>query len=232
MDCWKPALKDKGFCKKHYKQQSGAGDSLRFRGGPQDVYGSVYRKAYTPEFKEKMGFFYKHLGPKLKTLFDEAVTVKEFDIQEEITLTRIAATEQLAICNQLHAIWDDPSTRPTEPQAVSAYAALLREATEAFKKSLSDITYQVERQAKIHAMVAEKLGPNAIADVVRQINRMIYETFGQSDWEGVKRLNDRLTNELQLPSLKNQGTTITPDQEVMLMDASVPLFVETIEPIT
>lgn len=179
--------------------------------------------------KEQMGFYAKHIGPKLTELLNDALAIQAFDISEEIGIIRASLITQVEQFSGLNELRNDPATAPKTDEAILQYNTLYNMAAESLRQGMNAITFQVERQAKIHNMVAEKIHPNAINDVVRQINRMVHEVFGQDHWELVERFDQKLTDELQLPSLKNQGTTITPDQEVTLMDASVPLYVEEVE---
>lgn len=221
------ALPGTKFCRKHTTGRK------HKTGGPKDVFGHklqyAEKNSHNNPTKEQMGFFRKHIGPKLTALLDEALEIKMFDVQEELAIVRTTCIQQVQVYNSLQEIWANPATRPVTPEAIKAFDAAIAECGSQVKSAMNDITFQVERQAKIHSMVAEKIHPNAIADVVRQINRMVFECFGQSDWKGVERFNNMLTTELELPSLKNQGTTITPDKQVQMMDESVPLYVEEVQ---
>lgn len=222
--CQQGSIKGKKYCTAHLHLDRDTKDNpfgINFRDDQQ---------RFNAFDKTKMAFFRKHIGPKLTELMDDALLVKEFDISEEVALVRVSQIELAKVFSNLVEIANDPSLAPKTPEAIELHNLLLSQTATLIRSGMEEITRLVERQAKIHSLVAEKMHPNAIGEVVKQINLIIYDTLGAEHWDLVEAISKKLDTELEIPSLKNlgysNGATITPNEEVSLMDASVPLYVE------
>ena len=186
---------------------------------------------------ERMGFYAKKVGPKLNALITEALeTYKANDISEEITLTRVVATQSVQMYSQLLEL-------PDSALPLQARQQILAEAGAMVTRSMEQATRLVERSAKIFALTTDKIDPSAVDAVVKQICRFVYlcfETYktnqpGYEEFdaavnkimvEGVQKFDKMLNEELQLPSLKQLGTSITPDQQTLAMIDTVPFVDE------
>lgn len=185
--------------------------------------------------KERMSFYARVLGPKLKAVLEEcAAEYKRHNIDEEILITKAVSRDALIVLDSLHELPDTALPRETR-------AKLLTEAGSIVNQTMEQATRLVERSAKIHALTADKISPTVVDDMVQQMCRFVYLAFeakhnsGHPDFtdfdeavnkilmERISKFDKMISDDLQLPSLKALGTTITPDQQVLAMDDTVPL---------
>jgi hypothetical protein len=187
--------------------------------------------------KEKMGFWRARMGPKLKSLVEEAMNGPAHDVQEEIALTKAALEPLIRTHNGLLELTADAFKGGEQSRN-----ELLAQSGEQVKNAMAHVITMTEKSAKIFALTAEKMDSRTIEGIVQQLVVFVYEAFDNYErhdepgWEEfddamefyLKRqlmvFDTRINEKLQLPSLKNQGTTITPDQEALLMDSTVPVY--------
>lgn len=74
--------------------------------------------------------------------------------------------------------------------------------------------------ASIEANAKDKFSVHNLVHVVNQMTRIAYEVFGE-DIDKAKQFEALIKTQIRLPS-KESGTLITPDQDVLGMDDSVP----------
>lgn len=164
---------------------------------------------------ERRMFYARHVGPKLKALLEQAASERKgFDVTEELEIMRVTASQSVALLSGVMEIDADKIGGAVAKQqlVVETSATVLSQMDQvvtAFKKA-SDMS----KNEKV-------LTPATVNDVVKQIMRFVQITFADTP-EKVDMLNDYLTNELELPSLRQAGTNITPDMVARAMDDTVP----------
>lgn len=187
--------------------------------------------------KATMSFYGSVIGPKLTAILEQ---LREenlgCDIQQEVDHARAIHREKLQLFN---IAMENPMKVEGD-----AYATMFSVAAEMLQQSIDNVTRILERQAKINALQADKLSPYAIDGVVKQISLFVYRCFDAEipdktlytdeanyEWamyiyqckkQDMAKFNQLMTDHLQLPSMKNLGTSITPDQQVLAMDESIP----------
>lgn len=178
---------------------------------------------------EQMGYLRRHLSPKLGEYFDEALQIKEHDVSEEIAICRTASIQAVqmydAATNVFAMLCEDTTIDPAlRKKAIDEAQAVLLQTISVVNANNEHITRLVERAAKIHSMIADKMHPDTIKHVIMQIQAILFDELGKNgDVEQIKRLNNRLSSELQLSNIgAPYHQVIQPTKEVELMDATVP----------
>ena len=207
------------FCPYHIKAGTSKGSGKRKNPFEHDSSGIEIAIADIPV--DQMKLYGKRIGPKLKELLQESLNnSKAHDISEEIALTRQCAGEAVSAYSTLI----DMEGLVDETKRKMA----LHEAASVVMGQMDSVAKLVERAAKIHALTVDKLPPNAIDDCIRQICRFVYQVFGEQK-EKIEEFDRLLTDEMQLPSLKQLGTTIMPRDQVIAMDSTIPVYYDDVE---
>lgn len=198
---------------------AGCGKQFKRKGSITTNYNifGVNCRVFNKTRPEVVTFFAKRVGPKLRAVLEEAAADHKsvYSVVEEITLARDAATPIVAIYEKLR--YDPPEGIPKQQLDEMLVVAGRSQMT-----AMDELTRLIERGARIVSLEADKLHPHIIDEVMKQVMRFVQISF-PNDMEGLKRFDQLLTEELQLPSLNDgRGTTITPDQQVMAMDSTIP----------
>lgn len=210
-NAWRCVSKGSKFCVVH---SSNRGKNSK---GVDNPLGLTVTKSMP---KDRMSYYAKKVGPKLKKMLEEGIAqYKAGDITEELVLVREINSQAITLFDFLM------ETEGLDP--VAKQHALIN-AGDLVVKGIEQYTHLVERQAKISALVGNKLMPDAIDKVTEQITRFVYECFDK-DQEAVAEFDRRMSEELELPVLANSanvGTRFTPDMIAAAMDATIPLCEE------
>jgi hypothetical protein len=185
-----------------------------------------------PGLAERMAYYQNKIGPKFTALLKEMKDNSPdlFDVSEEINQIRAAHCEvEMKLFSTV--LENAEKLGNQAPDALRIAASMLQ-------NSADNVIRSIERAARIQAQTAEKMSPMAMEQTVKQICQFVYRAFDapgivpgdslevqQQKQEAHRRIQhfDRMLNdELQLPTLKSLGTSITPDQQVLAMDASIP----------
>lgn len=145
---------------------------------------------------------------------------------QQSPLEQLGLFDELALMRQLAqgavATWDAATCDENEdkkvPEQLKAAAGIL------MREALNDVAKMAEHVAKIEGMAADKLSIAQLGIVVDQIVHLAHEVFGQDDetLERCKIFSALVNERIKIPTLEVKGTSITPDQDVMAMDATVP----------
>lgn len=190
----------------------------------------------------RMDFYGKKLGPKLSRLLENNLNNEEkHDISKEVAMVRTVGAQALGVYDALLEMPEGTLPEETRVQ-------LIHDAGQIVADAMDESSRIVERSAKIFALTSDKLDPQAVDKVAKQICRFVYLCFEDFEskvpkdadietklqWnefdeavrkimrERIKKFDDMLTNELQMPTLKQLGTTLSPDQQVRAMIDTVP----------
>lgn len=242
-----PLIKAKGtrYCRVHREKGNAPGSNSPLNPFAIDTkYDSAVEKlASIP--KNRMAFYTRRMGPKLKALVEEALEGQNaHDISEEVAIVRAMSQQSLQVYNSLMELDDTKITPQGKAQA-------MHDAGQIVVTAMDQATRLSERSAKIFALTAEKIDPLAIDKVAKQLCRFVYVCFEDYETElpegltteqilqykefdksvreimiqQINKFDKMVSEELQLPSIIQNGTNITPDQQVLAMINTVP-FVE------
>lgn len=191
---------------------------------------------------DRMKFYGKQLGPKLSQLIQDSVEESNaHDISKEVAVVKAISSQSVGIYDSIMELPDGAVPNATRTQ-------LLHDAGQVAISALDQATRMVERSAKIFALTTERVDPLAVDKVAKQICRFVYICFEDFETElpedadeetvkqfvefdeavrkvmldRIRKFDTMVAEELQLPTLKQLGTTITPDQQIMAMIDSVP----------
>lgn len=166
-------------------------------------------------------FYSKVLG---KTLHDKLKEIVEspgheqFNLREEIALTKISAgdTVQLydGVCTLLEVEGDE------KKRQALAEAKLITGAQ--MRGVLGEVIDMCDKAARVEAAGKDKVTVQNIVIIVNQIVRVAYETFGINNLDLCYEFERRIKEQVRLPNEGPEGTTITPDQDVLDMDDTIP----------
>lgn len=195
-----------------------------------------FRRA--PITKMQADLYIKQLGPKLSVVCRELLNnTKLNDITAEIAVTRTAYLESIGEWGSLAAMIDDDQIISVMGGGIDEAAMqrgrhklqqMIATARNDVVEGMDRISVLCERQAKIHNLTVDKLPPDAIDGIVKQICRFVHLCFAH-DWANIEKFNEMLNQELQLPSLKMIGTMSTPSQDVREMYDTIPRAPEIID---
>jgi len=79
-----------------------------------------------------------------------------------------------------------------------------------------------EGAAKVDSNAKDKFSVQHVRHIANQITKCAHEAFGVDNPEAVKHFAELLKTKVKMPSAENEGTDITPDQDVTEMDATIP----------
>lgn len=230
------AVKGSNKCERH---QSGGFNRPNGNGGFKTTFGQEAGGGVLDRRIDRsvMPFFKSMLGPKLTMLVKDALEDDKFDVANEIALIKASTAVNIESFNALveYAGTDEFQTK-FDAAAKQKYREQVQVIGQSLRNAMNDITFQIERQARIHNMVAEKIHPGAIQDVVRQLNLFVYECFGKNpdgttNMEALKKFDQKLNEELRLPTLKpiapmTANEDVQVQRDIEAMNETVPLFIE------
>lgn len=165
-------------------------------------------------------FYRTHLS---HTLTQALALVAENDqqaleLREELRLIRVAADQSVTLYGEaldVRAIAVDEETKKKAQQVVDDAAA-------AMKAALRDVSDHVLTAAKVESLSKDVFSPAAVRQLVDQIVRIAYEACGEEHTAIAERFNEMIRRDLRLLAGDPRGTSITPDQDVLEMDRTVP----------
>ena len=127
----------------------------------------------------------------------------QFNLREELALTRAAASESVMYYDM----------------ALTTNNSELRlKAADLMSSALKEVVDIAGKAADIESKAADNLSAFQVQAIVDQIIRIAYNTFGERADEFERLIQSRV----RLPSSGHDGTDLTPDMDVMEMDASIP----------
>lgn len=165
-------------------------------------------------------FYKSHLS---KTLSDALSAVAEneqqaLELREELRLMRVMANDAVVLYGKaldMREVSLDDKTRESAQ-------AVVDQAGEAMKTALKEVTDQVLTAAKVESLSRDVFSPTAVKQLVDQIVRIAYDACGEEHQDIAERFDDMMRRDLKLLTFDPKGTTITPDQDVLEMDQTIP----------
>lgn len=165
------------------------------------------------------GIYSKKLGPTLAKALEEAVSQPNGEmlrVYEELALVRLSSQESVRLFS---AVYELPDDHPKKSESLLMTGSLMRE-------SLQEVIKVAQTAASIESQQNDRVSIQHLAAVVEQIVRLAYEAFGEDHLDLVQNYESLIRGKVRLPKPGSDGTTITPDQDVMEMDDTVPRYEE------
>lgn len=167
--------------------------------------------------------FYKHrltetLSSRVEVL-REVSNEDQLQLYEELALMRDAATESIVVYDQSLALL---SLKPEDPELKK----LVEDASKDMRRALESVGDYALKAARIREMTAGKMDSHAIASVIHQMTRIAHDVCEGAHSEVAVELERRLREDIVMPLADNRGTDITPDQDVLDMDETIPKYTE------
>lgn len=159
----------------------------------------------------------KTLSEKLKELVEKP-NHEQLDLREEIALAKISAADMVQLYDGVSVLLEqetDDARRSQLAQAKITTGAQMR-------MVLGDVVDMCDKVTRVEAGMKDKVTIQNIVIIVNQITRIAYEVFGDNDMQKCFEFERRIKEQVRLPSEGPEGTTITPDQDVLEMDDTVP----------
>ena len=177
-----------------------------------------------------MAYYARVIGPKLKAVLEQIKSAPDFlDVSEEVAHIRATHEQNVAVYSAVFENQDELGDKKDEA---------LRLAGSLLASSADEVIRAVEKAARIQVAMVDKVSPLALEATVKQISQFVFRAFDMPDIQPgddietqelkveaklrIQKFNRMMTEELCLPTIKSLGTTITPDQQVLAMDASIP----------
>ena len=161
-------------------------------------------------------FYRKQLTATLSTALADQLQLEsseQFSILEELALTRETAADFVQLYGLAHAAYEaDPSEEKL--QAKMAAGTMLRDV-------LAEVAVLADKAAKIHFTGKQVFTALDLKLIVAQMSKIMFDICGTTNVHLAKEFEYAVGDRLKLPS-DNNGTTITPDQDVIDMDATIP----------
>lgn len=129
---------------------------------------------------------------------------------------QVSLHEELALAR--HSALNAISLYSTAVEGGARGEALLT-ATMLMRESLSYVAEICEKCARVESASRDKVSGMQVSYVVNQVVRIAYESL---DRDSAERLERGIRERVKIQSMGLDGTTLTPDQDVAAMDATVP----------
>lgn len=145
-----------------------------------------------------------------KTLADFVAECADIDpterlgLMEELDLMRHAAMLPISLYNQA---------------VENGKHAVIEIAASGMKQALNDLANMAERIVRMDAARKDKISVHTIEYVVNQIVRIMYEKLDEDE---AKEIEATIRSKVKLPKSGVDGTSITPDQDALDMDDTIP----------
>lgn len=188
------------------------------------------------------GFYYSRMGPRLRELVDQQRENQKLnDVSGELELMRVANARVVDVYEALIIQHDSPEAAAAlgggiTPECIEngkrKLSDALQVASDTLRTAMKENVAMAEAAAKIHNLTVDRISPDMMDSIVRQICGFVHICFSDN-WEAVERFDQMLTEKLQLPSvISSMGTkltpanSVTPTQEVQAMINTIPEWKE------
>lgn len=180
-------------------------------------------------------FYSRFLGPSLKSAFEELTGVtpaEQVEVLEELALLRDWAGQSVGQYAKLRDAQGlvqekretaDPADIPALDRAAGQLAEQLGITGAVMNDCLQQVVKVAESAARIQAAAKDKVPLSTLQLFINQIVMCAYKAFdGNESKERLQEFERMIREDLRLPTTGEQGTTLTPDQDVAEMDDCVP----------
>lgn len=150
-------------------------------------------------------FYSKHLHRTLSEVIEEALAAsprEQLNLSEELAVMRATAAD---VCK----LYDACTSFTTRVKAGDILRSVMKE-----------VVSVCESAARVEALAKDKLNVHNLAYVISQVVRCAYDVFSD-DLPKAKEFETLIRETIRVPN-EAQGTTVTPDQDAMDMDGTIP----------
>jgi hypothetical protein len=168
-----------------------------------------------PKDMARLRFYSKRLGPKLEEFVAQCIEqpeTEQLQLFEELALMRALAGEAIQLFSAASEI---PESNPKRHD-------LILNAGMVMQTALEQVRVMAKTASDISAAGKDKFSVHALHDVKMQLLRIVDTAFGHLDQDALDNFANLVETQLRLPKVGVEGTTITPDSDVMQMDELVP----------
>lgn len=182
-------------------------------------------------------FYSKVLTQTLNAAIDRDLALdpsEQVSLSEELALTRQVAAHTIELWAGV--IQTQPIVIPSDVDDATKMMLQIAEqqrrdalisAQLSMEMSLDRVKSFAEAAARIYAGIKDKCNIHTMQTIVNQIVRLMYEVCDEQGEQGLRaaeRFETLVRDRIRLPELISaEGTTITADQAVLLMDSTIPL---------
>lgn len=212
-----------GYSKQRCKRWALKGKKYCFKCGQRSKPQIAEAARYVTRNKMTIRFYRKFLGPSLREAMEEMLCAREdeqMSLLEELALMRNMAGEAIGLYQGALSIGLLPNGQP-DPTKEQARRLAITNAVSLMSASLEQVRVMAKTASDISAQGKDKYSIATLEVIVEQIVKMVDQCFGDND-EGIKAFNLLIRENLKIPKRGVDGTELTPDQDVLDMDATIP----------
>lgn len=165
------------------------------------------------------GFYRKNLTTTMNDALDEMLDCKssdQFSLLDELALCRIHAATFVEQYSEAVELCENNPECDKSKQLKDVTGLQMVEA-------LNNVKEMADKASKVHFAGKDHFTALDIRLVVNQFVKLMYETCGTQNQHIAMEFEKLVEDRIRLPQLENQGTSITPDQDVIEMDETIPL---------
>lgn len=141
---------------------------------------------------------------------------EQINLFEELAITRVVANEAVTLYTAtLEALANKPSNDVAAQNAKDLAGRIVVDA-------MQQVSRVCTQAAQIEATAKDKFSVHSLMHVVNQIIRIAYEVFEPDHRDKAEYFEHLVRTQVKLPRVTAEGTELTPDQDVMSMDNTVP----------
>jgi len=219
--CVRHSGKQNSYVARALRAENNKNTPLIARGAPRDVMG-FYKNNLSKTLQEKLAECLEQDESEQTELLEELALVKNtvLDVAKLYDVAQHAEAQALQGClaaETQEARTRAEAARSTAQEYVITTGQLLRDGI----KDVADLCDKIEKH---RALRREQTGisVHAVAYLAKEFTRQIYQVCG--DNLEMARQFELATRNIRLPDSRAElvGTLITPDQDVLSMDATVP----------
>jgi hypothetical protein len=228
--CSRHCMKHARFCRRHLtgtlKLKYNAWRAAGFVGRMEDFKPILDTR---PRDQKRLRFYKDKLGATLENFVAECLDNPESEqlsLLEELHVLRAFAGDALEqhakAQNIVMTVANKQFATPEQrEQAIKLSQAYVQSAQEVCRAALEQVRVMAKTAADNFGAAKDHFSVHHLHDVVQQIKRFASVAF-EHDTAALDRFNALLLAQLKLPKLGAEGTNITPDVDVVEMDASIP----------
>lgn len=176
----------------------------------------IRRRRQRPQ--DKMPSIYtQHLNPTLEASIEAQLALEggeQFNLLTELALFKHHTTTYIKLFSAAEQAHRENPTKETLEAKINA--------GELMNMALEKVASMSERAAKIHYTSKNTFTAFDVKLIADQMTRIMFEVCGHAYQDLAQQFSDECKVRLTLPS-DNEGTTIKPGDDVLQMDATIPL---------
>ena len=170
-------------------------------------------------------YYRRSLGPTLKAAVEEALAVpaaEQVELNEELALMREAASEAVkTFSDAVEFVRVAEATG--RPEYIEPAREALQGASHLVMGSLERVGDYSLKLARVEALSKDNITIHTVYSVLSQVTRIFYVVCGEENEALAREVERRIRDEVNVPGIaSNDGTDITPGDDIKAMDSTVP----------